>query len=186
MQTGSGTLPTLNQMRLGDGASAAFPLFGHLRHRVRLVELVELDRGVPGRAGQERERAHRGRHGRADDRELHGRHLAGQPEGVHFLRGRGNRPGRLVLGADDDFDHVRQDVIKARNKYNVSIATPDFMINCCDQVADVIFDLDGFPDILPAGGAVILYVSGGMGPFEFSTSANGTFFPDGRLKPLKP
>lgn len=52
--------------------------------------------------------------------------------------------------------------------------------NCCDEVEPLYFDDDQTADVLPAGGSIYLFASGGIPPYTFTTSSNATSFPDGR------
>lgn len=52
--------------------------------------------------------------------------------------------------------------------------------NCCDEVlTDVVFDEDATPDLLPSGGSITLYVTGGRSPYTWETTVSTTHFNNG-------
>jgi len=53
-------------------------------------------------------------------------------------------------------------------------------LSCCDIAEPIVWDDESTPDILPADESIWIYVTGGIAPYTFKTSSNGTWFPDGR------
>ncbi len=51
---------------------------------------------------------------------------------------------------------------------------------CCDEVTEIVFDEDSTPDLLPAGGSIKIYVTGGKTPLTFTTTSDNTNFQSGR------
>jgi len=51
--------------------------------------------------------------------------------------------------------------------------------NCCDEVLALDWDYDATADVLPSGGSVSIFVSGGRGPYTFTTTNAETHFDNG-------
>lgn len=52
--------------------------------------------------------------------------------------------------------------------------------DCCDGIEPVTIDSEATPDILPTSSSIVVYASGGVPPYIFTTTSNDTSFPDGR------
>jgi hypothetical protein len=55
-------------------------------------------------------------------------------------------------------------------------------LSCCGEVEALAFDMESTPDILPSGGSMTLYATGGMSPYAWKTSSKDTRFSNNKQK----
>lgn len=51
--------------------------------------------------------------------------------------------------------------------------------NCCDEIEPIVWNVEATPDLLPHGGEIWLYASGGIPPYAFSVTSHALSFDDG-------
>lgn len=52
--------------------------------------------------------------------------------------------------------------------------------NCCGEIPPLAWNHEATPDVLPHGGEIWLYATGGVAPYSFSVTNHALFFDDGR------
>lgn len=87
---------------------------------------------------------------------------------------RADNPGKRILSVQIE------DVGRPGKPCGEQHETWQDRLNCCDEVPQIYFDKGMTPEVLPAGGEIYIFASGGIPPYTFRTTSHATSFPDGR------